>query len=365
MTPSGPNDDNNDFQSYPIGGPGHQYRPEPDAEWNPYQASWTDPVPAISTSESQAVSALSILSMISGLLSVPLMCLCFFSLPFSLFAIVSGHISRSICRRSQGRVTGDGMAIAGLVLGYMSFIITAGLLAYWGIAFSSAPTFIPPPVMPAPPVLTAAEPAAELDQAVAMLSLSLSSGRTPEATELAQHLQASLHDLARQLATEGSSGAETPDAVIEQPPAISDTVAELPEQSASSVLQKGLSECGVFCELHEDSCAFLIHIQSLSELSEADTTQLSRLVWLAAGRTVDGNRDEGCELAIGFVSIGTLGQVSMGHYERSDQFDAGLQYRGPAVDSEKRNAFAKFFATPTTVEEPQESSIDAAEMMPE
>ena len=28
--------------------------------------------------------------------------------PFLLFAIVSGHISRSICRRSQGLVTGDG-----------------------------------------------------------------------------------------------------------------------------------------------------------------------------------------------------------------------------------------------------------------
>ena len=103
-------------------------------DWNPYQASWTESSSVIV--QSQAVSALSILSLISGILSVPLICLCFLSLPFSLFAIVAGHISRGICRRSQGRVTGDGMAVAGLVLGYVSLLVTTGIWVTWFAAFS-------------------------------------------------------------------------------------------------------------------------------------------------------------------------------------------------------------------------------------
>ena len=60
-------------------------------DWNPYQASWT---PSDSNQRDwHAVSALAILSMVSGIVSVPMICACFLSIPFSLFAVVSGHIS--------------------------------------------------------------------------------------------------------------------------------------------------------------------------------------------------------------------------------------------------------------------------------
>jgi type IV pilus assembly protein PilA len=42
-----------------------------------------------------------------------------FFFPFSIIAIIFGHLSLSEIRRSAGRLKGDGMAMAGLVLGYL------------------------------------------------------------------------------------------------------------------------------------------------------------------------------------------------------------------------------------------------------
>jgi len=56
----------------------------------------------------------------SGKAIVSLICgLLFFLLPFSIVAIIFGHLSLSDIRKSAGRLTGEGMAIAGLVLGYV------------------------------------------------------------------------------------------------------------------------------------------------------------------------------------------------------------------------------------------------------
>lgn len=61
-------------------------------------------------------SGKAIVSLISGLF--------FFFFPFSVVAIIFGHLSLSEIGKSAGRLTGRGLAIAGLVLGYagLSFI---------------------------------------------------------------------------------------------------------------------------------------------------------------------------------------------------------------------------------------------------
>ena len=91
MTPAEPDDYNDPAQGYP----GHSHQPG-DGNWNPYESTWTNSEPVIV--QAQTVSALAILSLISGIVSIPCICLCFLSVPFSLFAIVGGHISRGICR---------------------------------------------------------------------------------------------------------------------------------------------------------------------------------------------------------------------------------------------------------------------------
>lgn len=60
----------------------------------------------------------------NGLAIGSLICGIFFLiLPSALVAVILGHISRSQIRKSQGRQTGEGMALAGLILGYMGLSV--------------------------------------------------------------------------------------------------------------------------------------------------------------------------------------------------------------------------------------------------
>ena len=63
-------------------------------------------------------SSLAIASLVSGILGWTL-------LPFigTIVAIITGHMARSEIRASQGQLDGDGLAIAGLVLGWVSALL--------------------------------------------------------------------------------------------------------------------------------------------------------------------------------------------------------------------------------------------------
>ena len=60
-------------------------------------------------------SSLAIASLVSGILGWSL-------LPFigTIVAIITGHMARAEIRRSNGQLDGDGLAIAGLVLGWVA-----------------------------------------------------------------------------------------------------------------------------------------------------------------------------------------------------------------------------------------------------
>ncbi|MGY0619118.1 DUF4190 domain-containing protein [Lysobacter sp. A378] len=79
-------------------------------------------------------SVLAIISLVAGLLGWTV-------LPFvgSIVAIVTGHLARSEIRRDPGVMEGDGLALAGLVLGYAMVVIAvlsviAMLLFFGGLA---------------------------------------------------------------------------------------------------------------------------------------------------------------------------------------------------------------------------------------
>jgi hypothetical protein len=80
-----------------------QYPPQAQS-YQPYQPTRTD--------------GGAIASMVLGIASFVL-CLSFFS---GIPAVIVGHISRSKIKKSGGRLKGDGMALAGLILGYISFL---------------------------------------------------------------------------------------------------------------------------------------------------------------------------------------------------------------------------------------------------
>src|SRR5579864_5660355 len=76
----------------------------------------------------------------SGLAIVSLLCgLLFFIFPSAVAAIIFGHVSRSDIRRSGGRKTGAGMALAGLILGYFGIALIAVILIIAAIAI---PNFV-------------------------------------------------------------------------------------------------------------------------------------------------------------------------------------------------------------------------------
>ncbi len=78
-----------------------------------------DPSMNGSLSNSRKTSTLAIVSLVAGILGWTL-------LPWlgSLGAIITGHMARSEIRRSAGAIDGNGYAIAGLVLGWGSVIVT-------------------------------------------------------------------------------------------------------------------------------------------------------------------------------------------------------------------------------------------------
>ena len=86
----------------------------------------------------RTTSAMAIISLVSGILGWTL-------LPFlgSIVAVITGHMARSEIRRAPDRLDGDGMAIAGLILGYASiamaiFAVFAFILFFGGLAWLAA-----------------------------------------------------------------------------------------------------------------------------------------------------------------------------------------------------------------------------------
>ena len=82
------------------------------------------PAPTLGPAETSGKARASLVTGIFGLL--------FF--PIAIAAIILGHMSRSEIRQSNGRLKGDGMATAGLVMGYGAFAIIPFVLIIAAIA---------------------------------------------------------------------------------------------------------------------------------------------------------------------------------------------------------------------------------------
>jgi type IV pilus assembly protein PilA len=63
------------------------------------------------------------ISLVLGILSIPLSITCILGLAAGIPAIILGHLSRSAISKSLGRLKGAGMALAGLIMGYISIAV--------------------------------------------------------------------------------------------------------------------------------------------------------------------------------------------------------------------------------------------------
>ncbi len=77
-------------------------------------------------------STLATISLIAGIVSwviVPLV--------GAVVAVITGHMAKSEIRNSNGRLTGDGMATAGLILGYIQIGLTVLAICCVGALFAT------------------------------------------------------------------------------------------------------------------------------------------------------------------------------------------------------------------------------------
>ncbi len=71
-----------------------------------------------------------IVSMICGIVGLFAPCLCGFPVFASIVAIIMGHVARGEIRKAEGMQGGDGMALAGLILGYVGIGLFVGGIAF-------------------------------------------------------------------------------------------------------------------------------------------------------------------------------------------------------------------------------------------
>lgn len=110
----------------PAAGAGRYSQPPP-APYSPHtnsSAPGRQSLPYSTAPVQRTPTALGLLSMIFGILGLALSCCYGFGFPFAIAGVVMGHISRS--RQGSAR----GMAVAGLVTGYIGAAISALWIVY-------------------------------------------------------------------------------------------------------------------------------------------------------------------------------------------------------------------------------------------
>ncbi|RRR74767.1 MAG: DUF4190 domain-containing protein [Candidatus Viridilinea halotolerans] len=85
------------------------------------QSNYSPPPPAYTNSQVIPNSNLAIISLIAGILTWTVLPIV---LP-AIAAIITGHMARNEIRNSGGTLTGDGLALLGLILGYAQVALVA------------------------------------------------------------------------------------------------------------------------------------------------------------------------------------------------------------------------------------------------
>lgn len=122
-----------------------------------------------------SLNGLALGSMITGILSLLTLIFCV-GFVFAIPAVILGHMGRSQIRRNPLPQSGEGLAITGMITGYLTLVLTVGFVVVSAIGVTRAaksipptsPTLLPTPSSPSspsspPPVVT---PGIELEEAL-------------------------------------------------------------------------------------------------------------------------------------------------------------------------------------------------------
>lgn len=297
------------------------------SEKHPFRSPFDDARPHFRSAHfEQRISALAILSLLCGLMSVPMMCLCFTSVPFSLAAIVMGHMSRGIVRDTNGTYRGIEMATFGTILGYSTLLITGiTLLFYLNSESTLKQSSAPRPAQASTVLLQQAE--AQLLSQSEEVAFGVSTSES-SAQSLAQHYIDALHVLD---STHFSESA---------------TDEELPPRAYRA-----------FVQLNSDSVAFLLFVPEYARFTDEARQTLIDSCWLIAQRSVDGIVPNDSKLAVALYSDSNCQQIMIGKTARGESSSTGL-----SSPDASRKALSPFFrlAEKPTKETPSAESTESA-----
>ncbi|MDB4816971.1 GYF domain-containing protein [bacterium] len=111
------------------------------ADASPYATPGTNPLAAQQQYYAPAAptSGLAIASMVCGILSI---ILCYVNAIVGIPAVICGHMAMKRIKASQGQIAGKGMAIAGLICGYLGSVISLCMIGFVAFAMNSTDGFM-------------------------------------------------------------------------------------------------------------------------------------------------------------------------------------------------------------------------------
>ncbi|MDA8968573.1 GYF domain-containing protein [Akkermansiaceae bacterium] len=107
------------------------------AETSPYATPGTNPVAAPQQYYAPAAptSGLAIASMVCGILSI---IFCYVNALVGIPAVICGHMAMKRIKASQGQIAGQGMALAGLICGYIGIVLQLITIGFFVFIFAAA-----------------------------------------------------------------------------------------------------------------------------------------------------------------------------------------------------------------------------------
>lgn len=257
-------------------------------------------------------SALAILSVLSGILSFPMMCLLVLSLPFSIFAIVAGHMARGVIRSQPNRYAGTEMATVGLLSGYTTLILMGGGLLFLAAAATSSKVITVNTGSRSSSGQTLLDDArGQLMNGSGVASFGVSTA-DHDANSLARHYIDSLH--VRDELEFGHTGESD----------------DIPPR-----------EYRVYVRLNADSVAYLVRVPEFERFTDEARETLFQTCWTIAQRSVDHILPSGSDVGVGIYSDAGVENVLIGKTVLEQSAESGLKKQ-----HRKEKSLAVFFKVP-------------------
>lgn len=300
--------------------------PHHDSQQNPYGSHYQG-ASFQSARYAPRPSALAILSLIAGLVSFPMMCLLFLCLPFSIFAIVSGHMARGAIRTQPERYAGTEMATVGMLSGYTTLLLMGGgLLIFTLAATGTRVVTVSTPARTNAGQTLMEDARAQLMNGNETASFGVSTSNH-DANSLARHFIESLH--------------------------VRDEIEFNRAGESEDIAPRAYR---VYVRLNSDSVACLVRVPEFERFTDEARETLFDACWTIAQRSVDHILPPQSNVAVGVYSGRGLENAMTGRTTSGESADAGNRKQ-----NRKEKVLAAYFKVPDRKTRPASVTEDSGE----